>query len=44
MMGCKNCEEWRKEAKLWEMENKRNKEVARELSLKLEQLRNEMEE
>jgi len=42
-MTCKICEEWRKEAEYWKRENQRNKEVARELSLELDSLRENFE-
>ena len=42
-MTCKICEEWRKESEYWKRENQRNKEVARELSLELDSLREKLE-
>jgi len=42
-MTCKICEEWRKESEYWKRENQRNKEVARELSLELDSLRENFE-
>ena len=42
-MTCKIYEEWRKEAEYWKRENQRNKEVARELSLELDSLRENFE-
>ena len=42
-MTCKLCEEWRKESEYWKRENQRNQEVARELSLELDSLREKLE-
>ncbi len=42
-MPCKVCAEWKKEMEYWKRESERHKEACRELSLKLEKLREETE-
>ncbi len=41
--SCRLCAEWKRLYELLRLENERNKEVARELSLKLDKLREETE-